>query len=328
MTWPQDQDPFSIDQSVLRDADALCRDLRRAYSRRLSNLENGRPSISSPAGLFPRLDEVIESLSAMRPLFSQLLEIGDRLAGFFEVWWTAIDVLVQAAERASPGRRPLTGPEKADFVRSAVEYLLRDLESTLDVQPLIRQFITTFGTDWVVDATVTLLNQYGGWTMDASTSRGRWRRVKSALLRALLLLLSPLTSLIEAIDRWHQLDRLPPDVVTALVAAEHATGAGRGLAGAVDELETGIHWFVEHRKQLVELVSLIGTAVQIVETYEGLSGPEKRRVIQKAMVALFRDLGPLGTAGVLLDGLEAATGVMIDSVVGLFNRRNMFAAST
>ena len=161
--------------------------------------------------------------------------------------------------------------------------------------------------------------------MELSTGRRRSRTITGAVLRAIRLLLTPLARLIEAIDdRTARLPQLPPELVAALSAAEDATTGGRGLVGAVDDLETAFQWLGGHRDQLVELVGLIGAAVQIVETYDGLSGADKRRVVQQALAELFGDLGPMQTAALLRQGVEVASGAVIDAVVGMFNRRSMF----
>jgi hypothetical protein len=247
-------------------------------------------------------------------------------------WIHLLEVLIQEAE-TQYGSAPGLGELKADQVKAAMLYLL--LQENIAIPNLprwITPLVLEFGTEWLIDSVVALLNQNELW--EQQTAPRPKIGIVSRLLRWLTLLASwaRRSALFLRLGDW--LERLS----RRAVLVDHPL-APAVKAAADDLLDSGvldvrrgvrragevIGWIRGHRRQVVALIELVSVAVHEAEAFLEMPGPEKKAYAREVVLALLSDEGIIGSP----DGLgylitEWILDWAIDAVVSLFHRRSLF----
>jgi hypothetical protein len=98
----------------------------------------------------------------------------------------------------------------------------------------------------------------------------------------------------------------------------------RRLADPAADVVRVTQFIADNRDALVAGVRLVGLVTQEVETFSHLSGSDKKACARQLIFAVIEDLG-VDTSGLLTRvKLEFAIDMAIDTVVHLFNKRQVF----
>jgi hypothetical protein len=115
---------------------------------------------------------------------------------------------------------------------------------------------------------------------------------------------------------------LTPEVAALLreVGDNGVVNLRAAVASGVKTLE----WVQNNRKMLLALLDMASVAAREAEHFLELSGPEKRDYARDLVMAALDDLG-LTARGSFLDSIiEGFVEIVMDAVVFLFNKRNVF----
>jgi hypothetical protein len=245
-------------------------------------------------------------------------------------WVDLVEQLVHDAEWRYPG--PGLGAMKKAEVREAFRYLVRSGRLQLPMPPgvplVLRPLVGDVAVSWVIDAIVALLNDHDAWEPPPRPRTARERAVvlRHRVLRAAAS--SPPAALLVRLATWaweaaSAGPPLSPEVRRALAAVEE-----HGMLERANDVVAGVARLAvevgENPRAFVAGVRLVGIVVETAERFTWLDGPGKRRAATRLVTIVLQDSGlaPRSPAATVL--LEAATGIAIDSVVRVFNKRGVF----
>ncbi len=250
------------------------------------------------------------------------------------VWVDLVEVLVQDAERRYGSGSKLGSIKKAD-VQAVVYYLVKSSRFDVPFVPRrIRPLVVDVATGWITDVVVDVANHYGLWVLPEDQPRRTFRGAVRALLgrlgallrrvgALLLVVATPFVWLAVHVAGWlRERPPLSPRLRAAVAAIEQEAMISRPSEhlSVVDSL---VGWLVSHPRQTVACIRLVFAAVDQVESFTAMSGPEKKAYATDLVMIALEDLG-LPRDGFFNVVIEAIVDGTIEAAVAMFNKRGAF----
>jgi hypothetical protein len=262
-------------------------------------------------------------------VLNRLLRDRDQIVRSLIVWIDLIDTLVHQAERRYP--LPGRGQLKRSEVKSAIVYLVRRRRLNIpNIPSFLEPVVVDIYADFTVNVIVSLTNDNGLWDLQESSTPAHpvLRSLKWALFRFWRFIRPAIEPIGRLFVRIYLALRYPTPISPALRQALEAVSrdsltASRG--GLINQAIGAKQFIGEHAGSLVAGVRLIASVVKEVERFASLSGPAKKRYATNLVRELLPELGIRAPGPVMELVIEAVVGFVIDAVVDLFNKRNLFS---
>jgi hypothetical protein len=278
--------------------------------------------------LFARLTEP-GAEHALTEALNAVVSRSDEISRAAIVWIDLLDVLVNNTEAryGATGR----GKLKKEEVKTVVAYLIRTQRFNISRVPgYVQAVAIDVMADFAIDALVSVSNTHDLWAVDTRkpTISELYRRAKQAVGAVLRPLVAPLGRFATWLYfRLRYPAHLSPALRDALAAVEKDGMIAGPSGGAVEEVMRLKLWVGENAQTLVALVQLASIVVQEVEGFLEAPGPEKKAYAKQVVFEVLGDLGFDSSNFFLSVKVEAGVDMAIDSIVHLFNKRNVFSHS-
>jgi hypothetical protein len=254
-----------------------------------------------------------------------LLELGRLIVAFGPAlvdWVDFIETLAQEATRQY-GTEGGRGAFKRAQIQAVILQLARQSQNGLGSSALfLEPFIVDIWAGSTADFIVSLLNRYQLWDPAAPVRPARGRRAVIATVQPAQQILNRLSRWLQSAAWWIVL-RLNPLTPRMQQELDRANPDLRRAIAAVPDL---LLWLQQNKSELQATVQIAATAVNEAEAAGLLSmtGEQKQEYARDLILAFLDDAGFADLDVGLVRAIASATiDVVIDCIVGLFNKRGV-----